>query len=54
MGMDTDRPGLIELSPEEAALIDGGNIYQPALMLMAAFGAGFNFGFHVLGPRIFG
>jgi hypothetical protein len=45
--------GMEELSPSEAAGIRGGNIAAAvaiAGMMVTAFGAGFRFGYEVVGP----
>jgi predicted RecA/RadA family phage recombinase len=44
---------IVELPEEDAAGIRGGNPIQIAAMLVGAFGAGFNFGYYELAPRLF-
>lgn len=44
----------MELTPDEAASIEGGDYYKAAAYITACFGAGFHFGFNTLGPLIFG
>lgn len=42
-----------DVSFDEAAELEGGTLPY-ATFLMGCFGAGFNFGFNVLGPALFG
>jgi hypothetical protein len=44
---------MVDLGEEDAASVRGGNPIQIAAMLTAAFGAGFNFGYFELAPRLF-
>jgi hypothetical protein len=48
--MDTEL--ITELHPGEAQNINGGTIAQYAVFLAACFGAGFEFGYHEVGPAI--
>lgn len=45
---------LIELTPAEAQRTSAGNGLPIAVYLSACFRAGFEFGYEVLGPRLFG
>ena len=53
MTMELDGIGVSLISADEAAELEGGNL-PLAGYLIACFGAGFDFGFNVLGPRLFG
>ena len=46
--------GVTELTEEESESIGGGTAVQVATFFAACFGAGFEFGFSRLGPRLFG
>lgn len=52
--MDISGLGVEVLTPEEAEEIVGGDMYKAALFISGAFTAGFNFGYNVLGPKLFG
>ena len=43
---------IIELTPEEASQIEGGDYLKAAALMIGCFGAGFRFGFHTLGPLL--
>jgi hypothetical protein len=47
-------PSVRELDPTEMELIRGGDPVRAATLLLACFGAGFNFGYNTLGPLLFG
>lgn len=53
MTLELEGIGLREIDAEEAARLEGGNL-PIAGFLAGCFGAGFNFGFNVLGPMLFG
>lgn len=53
MTMELDGIGVSLISVDEAAELEGGNL-PIAGFLATCFGAGFNFGFNVLGPMMFG
>lgn len=53
MTIDLEGGELRAIPPDEAASLEGGNI-PLAGFLVGCFGAGFDFGYNVLGPRLFG
>ena len=53
MTMELDGLGVSLISADDAAGLEGGNL-PIAGFLAGCFGAGFEFGFNVLGPILFG
>lgn len=53
MTMELDGIGVSVIPDDEASRLEGGNL-PIAGFLAGCFGAGFNFGFNVLGPALFG
>jgi hypothetical protein len=49
-----EMEGMLDLGEAEMESIRGGNYVRAATLLLACFGAGFSFGYNVIGPAIFG
>ena len=52
--MVTTVEGMVDLTPEEASRIEGGDYFKAAALIIGCFGAGFRFGYHTLGPLVVG